>query len=60
MSALPVALLFLQGRYAQEFFYRILRVVDLHLFGAIVLVFDIHVASLLVVIILVFEVVASR
>lgn len=60
ISVLPVPLLFLQGRHAQKFLYRILRVVDLHLLGAIVLVLDIHVAGLLVVVIFVFEVIASK
>lgn len=53
----PFRLFLLQCRHAQEFIYGRLGVVGLELFCIVVLVFDVDVATLLVVVILVFEVI---
>lgn len=57
-TAVPVRLLLLQRRYAQELVYRGLWVVCLDLLRIVVLVLDVDVAALLLVWIFILEVVA--
>lgn len=58
MTAVPIRLLLLQRRYAQELIYGGLWVVCLDLLRVVVLVLDVDVAALLLIRVFILEVVA--
>jgi hypothetical protein len=55
----PIALFWFQCGYSQELIYSFLRVIDFHLLGIVVLVFDIDVTALLFVVIFILKIVAG-